>query len=158
MLHAAQHLRLLATRRSVIPRIARQSVALVRMSADSHASAAAAGTDAAASALVEPNYRPHALSSEALGDCWVQKLELDSAMHFGQTAISQQGSSPPRILVLYGSLRERSFSRLLAYEFARVLELLGAEGKQAAVVWPDRTHAGNAVARAMQHVQHGYAA
>jgi arsenical resistance protein ArsH len=31
---------------------------------------------------------------------------------------------PPRILVLYGSLRETSFSRKLAYEFARILELV----------------------------------
>ena len=30
----------------------------------------------------------------------------------------------PRILVLYGSLREQSYSRKLAYEFARLLELL----------------------------------
>jgi len=30
---------------------------------------------------------------------------------------------PPRILVLYGSLRETSFSRKLAYEFARLLEM-----------------------------------
>lgn len=34
---------------------------------------------------------------------------------------------PPRMLMLYGSLRERSFSRLLAEEGARVLEGLGAE-------------------------------
>jgi arsenic resistance protein ArsH len=34
---------------------------------------------------------------------------------------------PPRFLMLYGSLRERSFSRLLAEEAARVLEGLGAE-------------------------------
>eukprot|EP00808_Paulinella_micropora_P001033 g48331.t1 len=34
---------------------------------------------------------------------------------------------PPRILILYGSLRTRSFSRLLAYEFARILELLGSD-------------------------------
>ena len=34
---------------------------------------------------------------------------------------------PPRILMLYGSLRERSYSRLLAEEAARVLEGLGAE-------------------------------
>ncbi len=33
----------------------------------------------------------------------------------------------PRILVLYGSLRERSYSRLLAEEAARILEGLGAE-------------------------------
>jgi arsenic resistance protein ArsH len=34
---------------------------------------------------------------------------------------------PPRVLMLYGSLRERSFSRLLAEEAARVLEGLGCE-------------------------------
>lgn len=33
----------------------------------------------------------------------------------------------PRVLMLYGSLRERSFSRFLTYEAARVLEQLGAE-------------------------------
>jgi arsenical resistance protein ArsH len=33
----------------------------------------------------------------------------------------------PRILVLYGSLREASFSRRLAYEFARLLEVLGCD-------------------------------
>lgn len=36
---------------------------------------------------------------------------------------------PPRILVLYGSLRERSFSRLLAEEAGRILEFMGAEVK-----------------------------
>jgi arsenic resistance protein ArsH len=34
---------------------------------------------------------------------------------------------PPRILLLYGSLRDRSFSRLMSEEAARVLERLGAE-------------------------------
>jgi len=34
---------------------------------------------------------------------------------------------PPRILFLYGSLRERSYSRLLAEEAARIIEDLGAE-------------------------------
>lgn len=33
----------------------------------------------------------------------------------------------PRFLILYGSLRERSFSRLLAYEAARLLEAMGGE-------------------------------
>ena len=35
--------------------------------------------------------------------------------------------SPPRILLLYGSLRERSFSRLATEETARLLQLFGAE-------------------------------
>ena len=34
---------------------------------------------------------------------------------------------PPRIVLLYGSLRERSFSRLLSEEAARLLQALGAE-------------------------------
>ncbi len=36
---------------------------------------------------------------------------------------------PPRILFLYGSLRERSYSRLLAEEAARIIEGFGAETK-----------------------------
>jgi arsenical resistance protein ArsH len=36
-------------------------------------------------------------------------------------------SHPPRILLLYGSLRERSFSRLLCEEAARLLTAMGAE-------------------------------
>ena len=45
--------------------------------------------------------------------------------------LAQQGelSHPPRILLLYGSLRERSFSRFLTYEAARILEHFGAEVK-----------------------------
>ena len=36
---------------------------------------------------------------------------------------------PPRILFLYGSLRERSYSRLVAEEAARIISDLGAEVK-----------------------------
>ncbi len=36
---------------------------------------------------------------------------------------------PPRILLLYGSLRERSFSRLVAEESKRLLEALGCDAK-----------------------------
>jgi arsenic resistance protein ArsH len=35
----------------------------------------------------------------------------------------------PRILLLYGSLRERSYSRLVVEESARLLQVLGAESK-----------------------------
>jgi arsenic resistance protein ArsH len=40
---------------------------------------------------------------------------------------SPASTHPPRILLLYGSLRERSFSRLMVQESARILELFGAE-------------------------------
>lgn len=38
-----------------------------------------------------------------------------------------RSTHPPRILCLYGSLRDRSYSRLCAEEGARILERLGAE-------------------------------
>ena len=38
-----------------------------------------------------------------------------------------ESSHAPRILLLYGSLRERSFSRLLSEEAARLLQAMGAE-------------------------------
>ncbi|GEP01521.1 arsenical resistance protein ArsH [Methylobacterium haplocladii] len=55
-----------------------------------------------------------------------------SEAHFEiPTAERVHASTPfthaPRFLILYGSLRERSFSRLLAYEAARLLEAMGGE-------------------------------
>ena len=41
--------------------------------------------------------------------------------------VTNPSAHPPRILLLYGSLRERSFSRLLTEEAARLLELMGCE-------------------------------
>ncbi len=40
---------------------------------------------------------------------------------------ADSASHPPRVLLLYGSLRERSYSRLLTQEAARLLEWFGAE-------------------------------
>ena len=42
---------------------------------------------------------------------------------------TQSGDNPPRILVLYGSLRDRSYSRLLAEEVMRLLAAFGADAK-----------------------------
>ena len=46
------------------------------------------------------------------------------AEHFRKPVIDGHA---PRILLLYGSLRERSFSRLLSEEAARLLQAMGAE-------------------------------
>lgn len=40
---------------------------------------------------------------------------------------AQRANHPPRILLLYGSLRERSYSRLLVEEADRLLRIMGAE-------------------------------
>jgi len=55
-----------------------------------------------------------------------------SAAHFAvpnraSVETATRFTHPPRFLILYGSLRERSFSRLLAYEAARLLEAMGGE-------------------------------
>ena len=42
---------------------------------------------------------------------------------------SKRSEHKPKILILYGSLRERSFSRLLAEEAAAILKYMGAEVK-----------------------------
>ena len=44
-----------------------------------------------------------------------------------QLRSSSSLAHPPRILLLYGSLRERSFSRLLSEEAARLLTAMGCE-------------------------------
>lgn len=46
-----------------------------------------------------------------------------------QDALTPKAMSahPPRLLLLYGSLRERSYSRLLTFEAARLLQAMGAE-------------------------------
>ena len=67
-------------------------------------------------------WKPHRLALEIDPGDWVEQLDMSSACAFGATY-----ALPPKILVLYGSLRSRSYSRLLALEFARILEKLGAE-------------------------------
>ena len=46
-----------------------------------------------------------------------------------QLALPGEPNHPPRVLLLYGSLRERSYSRLMVEEAARVLRALGAEAR-----------------------------
>jgi arsenic resistance protein ArsH len=56
----------------------------------------------------------------------IKPEQLDTPT-LAKLAPTEDLSHPPRILMLYGSLRERSFSRLLTEEAARILEHFGAE-------------------------------
>ena len=51
-------------------------------------------------------------------------FELPTRAHL---QVAQPFTHAPRFLLLYGSLRERSFSRFLTYEAARLLEAMGGE-------------------------------
>eukprot|EP00977_Amphora_coffeiformis_P005720 scaffold1211_cov169-Amphora_coffeaeformis.AAC.19 len=56
---------------------------------------------------------------------WIQEEIADMITKFDYSTM--EIGRAPKILVLYGSLREASFSRKCAYEFARLLELLGCD-------------------------------
>ena len=57
------------------------------------------------------------------------RAELFDKPDLAKLAQAGELDHPPRILMLYGSLRERSFSRFLTFEAARILEQFGAEVK-----------------------------
>lgn len=65
--------------------------------------------------------RPHTETGHQSPD-WVQSLELEGAKQLAS-------DHPPKVLILYGSLRDKSYSKLLAFEFARLLDALGADTK-----------------------------
>ena len=67
-----------------------------------------------------PNHQPFRLVGEAAESDWVQHVELDTARGMAD----QDAGEPLKVLVLYGSLRQRSYSKLLAYEFARCAQQL----------------------------------
>lgn len=120
---------------------------LPRSAAMSSSSVPAPPTPASLSAMapadVDRLYRPFHLSDPKTPD-WVSNLELDTVSTLSRTLPSKL-----KLLVLYGSLRERvsprgprahrnsaltatfslfqSFSRLTSYEAARILEKLGAD-------------------------------
>ena len=53
---------------------------------------------------------------------------IDAALfHTPELPKNEATSHPPRILLLYGSVRERSYSRLASEEAARILQAMGAE-------------------------------
>lgn len=63
-----------------------------------------------------------------LSNADLPRVEQDS-FHVPTTSNMQltQSTHKPKILLLYGSLRERSFSRLVVEESARLLQAMGAE-------------------------------
>jgi len=65
-----------------------------------------------------------ALSDQTLPALDVAHFQRPDAESF---TVPEKSTHHPRILLLYGSVRERSYSRLLTFEAARLLEAMGAE-------------------------------
>ena len=103
--------------------------AVRRADAASLESFIAASAPVPPAAPAEPDWKPFraAAAGTAVPD-WVASLELDAARAFApHAAAAAAPSHAPRFLILYGSLRGASYSRLLAFEFARILEALGGD-------------------------------
>jgi hypothetical protein len=71
-------------------------------------------------------YRPFLLPPEIASSDWISKLELSTATKLAEEDLKRTGERL-RVLVLYGSLRKRSYSKLLAYEASRILFRLGCD-------------------------------
>jgi len=72
-------------------------------------------------------YRPFLLSDEISDSDWVAGLELSTALKMVESELLSKGKERLNVLVLYGSLRSRSYSKLLAYEASRILFRLGCD-------------------------------
>ncbi|KAK5790547.1 hypothetical protein VI817_007834 [Penicillium citrinum] len=75
-------------------------------------------------AEIRQKYRPFLLDDAA--EDWVSALELTTAMDLAAQEL-QKSNNRLRVLVLYGSLRRRSYSRLVALEASRILFRLGCD-------------------------------
>ncbi|KAH7176079.1 hypothetical protein EDB81DRAFT_771847 [Dactylonectria macrodidyma] len=76
---------------------------------------------------IRERYRPFLLDEACEDADWVALLELSTALKMVEPEIINRGHDRLRILVLYGSMRSRSYSRLLAYECSRILFRLGCD-------------------------------
>ncbi|KAL3436554.1 flavoprotein-like protein [Aspergillus tetrazonus] len=72
---------------------------------------------------VRHKYRPFLLKDD---NDWVSELELTTVLDLAEKDL-RQTNSRLRVLVLYGSLRRRSYSRLVAFEASRILFRLGCD-------------------------------
>ncbi|GKZ37425.1 hypothetical protein AbraIFM66950_008975 [Aspergillus brasiliensis] len=74
---------------------------------------------------IRRKYRPFLLEDDAAED-WVSNLELTTAMEMAAQEL-RKSNNRLKVLVLYGSLRRRSYSRLVALEASRILFRLGCD-------------------------------
>jgi arsenic resistance protein ArsH len=96
-------------------------------SADEQAKAAGA-TDCGCAARIESvKERPRMRLRVVADPDHLPALDTRRVRHRPAAAFGHADEHPPRILLLYGSLRERSYSRLVIEEAARLLRYFGAE-------------------------------
>ncbi|KAK6387460.1 hypothetical protein LTS17_000729 [Exophiala oligosperma] len=75
---------------------------------------------------IRSKYRPFLLPDNVQQQDWVSRLELATVTELAYNDMRITGERI-RVLILYGSLRRRSYSKLLAFEVARILWRLGCD-------------------------------
>lgn len=76
---------------------------------------------------IRQKYRPFILDNDVNAtEDWVNNLDLNTALNMAEHDL-QKAKERLRVLVLYGSLRSRSYSRLVAFEASRILFRLGCD-------------------------------
>ena len=76
---------------------------------------------------IRTKYRPFLGLHDVASNDWVAKLELSTALKMAETEMQRPGGDRLKVLMLYGSMRSRSYSRLLTFECARILFRLGCD-------------------------------
>ncbi|KAL4965967.1 flavoprotein-like protein [Aspergillus stella-maris] len=74
---------------------------------------------------IRRKYRPFLFESDSSPD-WINDLELTSVLDVAEKDLVATNSRL-KVLVLYGSLRRRSYSKLVAFEASRILFRLGCD-------------------------------
>lgn len=74
---------------------------------------------------IRAKYRRFIVNDDVAGD-WINQLELSTVMDMAEEDL-RSTNKRLKVLVLYGSLRKRSYSRLVAYEASRILFRLGCD-------------------------------
>ena len=76
---------------------------------------------------IRSKYRPFLQREDVASTDWVAKLELSTALKMAAADIQRTGGDRLKVMVLFGSMRNRSYSRLLSFECARILFRLGCD-------------------------------
>jgi arsenic resistance protein ArsH len=76
--------------------------------------------------VIRSRYRPFILPDDIQRQDWVSRLELATVTELVYNDLRVTGERI-KVLVWYGSLRQRSYSKLLAFEVARLLWRLGCD-------------------------------
>ncbi|KAK0863740.1 hypothetical protein LTR87_016077 [Friedmanniomyces endolithicus] len=78
-------------------------------------------------AAVRSKYRQFLLGERVVRTDWVAKIELSTALKMVEADMVATCGDRLEVIVLFGSLRSRSYSRLLSFECAHILSRLGSD-------------------------------